>query len=185
MSGDLLSRARAWVRDVHPHALHLERTLFWLLELDPEAGEPVRIAAVTHDAERAFPDPDSSWDSAVSWDDPAYNRWHEDRCADIVAAWLREQGADPSLTAEVEGLVRVHEEGGWPAADLLQAADSLSFLDVMAPLVRGWVDAGRASPSRARGKLVAMYERTKPSRARALGAPLLERALAEFEERAA
>ena len=51
--------------EVHPHALHLERTLHWLLELDPHASEPARIAAATHDVERAYPDPSAGWDSAV------------------------------------------------------------------------------------------------------------------------
>ena len=53
--------------------------------LDPDASEALRIAAVTHDIERAFPDPEATWDSARDWDSPAYNRWHQDRCADLVA----------------------------------------------------------------------------------------------------
>ena len=81
----LLERAEAWVLEVHPHARHLERTLDWAVELDPQASEAVRIAAITHDIERAFPDRDAGWDSARSWDDPAYIRWHQDRCADMVA----------------------------------------------------------------------------------------------------
>jgi hypothetical protein len=52
----VLDRAQAWVADVHPHARHLERTLDWLLALDPHASERARIAAATHDIERAYPD---------------------------------------------------------------------------------------------------------------------------------
>ena len=91
----LLERARAWVEQVHPHLRHLERTRDWVVELDPEASEALQLAALTHDIERAFPDPEQRWDSAVSWDDPAYNRWHQDRCAEMVDRWLGEQGADP------------------------------------------------------------------------------------------
>ena len=141
---DLLARARAWVQQIHPHARHLLRTEAWLLDLDPGARERLALAAVLHDIERAFPVPDAPWDSARDWDSPEYNRWHQDRCATIAAQWLREQGAPAELVDGVEALIRVHEEGGWPEADLLQAADSLSFLETMVPLVVGWVQSGRA-----------------------------------------
>ena len=39
----------------------------------------------------------------------------------------------------MEALVRVHEEGGWPEANVVQAADSLSFLETMVGLVAGWI----------------------------------------------
>ena len=57
----------------------------WALELEPDASERLRIAAVLHDIERAFPDREATWDSARDWDSPAYNRWHQDRCADIAS----------------------------------------------------------------------------------------------------
>ena len=147
----ILERAREWVAEVHPHARHLERTLDCLLELDPGASEAARIAAVTHDIERAYPDDSAGWDSARDWDSPEYNRWHQDRCADIVASGLRERGAPDALADEVAGLVRVHEDGGWPEADLVQAADSLSFLETMVPACwPGWRRAARrASAPRA------------------------------------
>jgi len=175
----ILERCRAWMDEVHPHARHLERTLDWLLELDPEASDAARIAAATHDAERAYPDDSARWDSARDWDSPDYNRWHQDRCADIVAAGLRERGAGDELTREAAGLVRVHEVGGWREADLVQAADSLSFLETMAPLVAGWVETGRAPRERAAGKLRHSVERISPDlpRARALGEAMLAPAL--------
>jgi hypothetical protein len=175
----LLPRARAWVEDVHPHARHLLRTEDWVVELDPEAGEGLRLAAVLHDIERAFPDPDAGWDSARDWDSPEYNRWHQDRCAGIAAAWLREEGAPAPLVAEVDALIRVHENGGWREADLLQAADSLSFLETMVPLVVGWVETGRAPRERAAAKVRNSVERMAPGlrRARELAAPYLDDAL--------
>ena len=176
---ELLERAQAWIAEVHPHARHLERTLDWLLELDPGASEAARIAAVTHDIERAYPDDAARWDSARDWDSPEYNRWHQDRCADIVASGMRERGAPDALADEVAGLVRVHEEGGWPEADLVQAADSLSFLETMVPVIVGWVESGRAPRERAAGKLEHSVERISPDlpRAREIGAALLSPAL--------
>ena len=177
---ELLAAARAWVEDVHPHARHLLRAEDWVVELHPDAGEALRLAAVLHDIERAFPDPDASWDSARDWDSPAYNRWHQDRCAEIAARWLREQGAGEALVEPVDRLIRVHEDGGWPEADLLQAADSLSFLETMVPLVVGWVESGRAPRERAAGKVQSSVDRLHPSlrRARELAEPMLSDGLA-------
>ena len=176
---ELLERARAWMAEVHPHYRHMERALHWAEFIDPRASEAVRIAAVTHDAERAYPDHEAGWDSAVSWDDPAYNRWHQERCARIVAEWLREQGAEPGLVEEVEALVRVHEEGGWPEADIVQAADSLSFLETMIGLIGDWVQSGRVPRERAEGKARHSLERMSQALtgAREEAAPLLAAAL--------
>jgi hypothetical protein len=176
---ELLPSARAWVEDVHPHARHLLRTEDWVVVLDPGAGEGLRLAAVLHDIERAFPDPDATWDSARDWDSPEYNRWHQDRAAEMAARWLREQDADPALVTEVEGLIRVHEDGGWRDADLLQAADSLSFLETMVPLVVGWVESGKAPRERAAGKVRSSVSRMSPdlAAARELAAPYLEAGL--------
>jgi kynurenine formamidase len=179
---ELLDRAQEWVAEVHPHARHLERTLDWVLELDPGASEALQIAAATHDIERAYPDGAAGWDSARDWDSPEYNRWHQDRCADIVTTGLRERGAGEDLTLAVAGLVRVHEDGGWPEADLVQAADSLSFLQTMVPLILDWVQSGRAPRERAEGKLRHSVARISPQlpRARELGEALLAPALSRL-----
>jgi kynurenine formamidase len=163
----------------HPHARHLERTLHWLLELDPHASEAAQIAAATHDAERAYPDPSAGWDSAVSWDSPQYNQWHQDRCAEIVRRTLRELGATEEMVRITAGLVHVHEVGGWPEADLVQAADSLSFLETMVGAVVAWVEEGRAPRSRAEGKLRHSVERISAGlpRARRIAEAMLPAAL--------
>jgi hypothetical protein len=54
----------------------------------------------------------------------------------------------------------VHEDGGWPEADVLRAADSLSFLETRAPLVVGWIESGRAAPERGAAKVRSSIERT-------------------------
>jgi kynurenine formamidase len=179
MSPDMVERASAWMAERHPQFRHMQRTLDWALELEPEASPGVQIAAVTHDAERAYPDPDADWDSAVSWNDPEYNRWHQERCAQIVGDWMREQGAPGDLTEEVERLVRVHEEGGWPEADVVQAADSLSFLETMVHVLAEWIQSGRAPRESAEGKARHSLERIDAglSRAHEEGEPLLAAAL--------
>lgn len=39
-----------------PNARHLLQIRYWLLELQPNAGLALRLAALTHDAERNFPE---------------------------------------------------------------------------------------------------------------------------------
>jgi hypothetical protein len=178
---ELVAAARAWVVGLrHPHERHLLRTEDWAVALEPDASERLRLAAVLHDIERAFPDPEASWVSARDWDNPVYNRWHQDRSADIAARWLRERGAPDELVDGVDALIRVHEDGGWHEADVLQAADSLSFLETLAPLVVGWIESGRATPERGAAKVQSAIDRIKPemTRARELAEPMLGEALA-------
>jgi hypothetical protein len=174
---DRLERAaREWIAP-YWNASHLVRTRDWLLELDPHAGIALRLAALTHDIERHFPGgpaPDPL--------DPGYSRRHAERSALIVRDWLEEQGAPDELAAEVAGLIAAHEVGGSPEADLLQAADSLSFLEVNATRPAAWVRAGLCDRSVARARLREMYERIAVGAARARGAALLEDAQRRLED---
>ena len=174
---DRLERAaREWIAP-YWNATHLERTHDWLLELDPHAGPALRLAALTHDIERHFPGgpaPDPL--------DPGYPRRHAERSAQIVRDWLEGQGAPEELVAEVAGLVAVHEVGGTPEADLLQAADSLAFLEVNATRPAAWVRAGVCDRSGARARLREMYDRIGVRAARAPGAALLEDAEQRLED---
>jgi hypothetical protein len=178
---ELVERALEWVTEVHPHPRHLARTRDWLLVLDPDAGEALQIAAVVHDVERAFPADDDPYDPDASPSADAYNEWHQQRSALMARVWVREQGASEELVEEVGALVAVHENGGWPEADILQAADSLSFLEVQVDLFLGMVNSGRLPRERAVQKLRFMQERIRIARARELAAPLLAQALAQFD----
>jgi hypothetical protein len=177
---DLEARAQRWIEEVHPHARHLVRARDWAVVLEPEAGEALRIAAVLHDVERAFPDPQCPWDPAGDWDHPGYLRWHQERAAAIAARWLGEQDAPAQPTDEVRRLILVHEEGGWYEADVLQAADSLSFLETLSGVTVAWVRNG-TPPRRAIDKLRFMADRIRIEDARTQAGPLLERALADVE----
>ena len=174
ISPQLESEAMEWARAEHPHALHLERALHWLVQLDSDASAALRIAALLHDIERAFPDPDSPYDGARQWDQDAYVRYHETRCAQFLAAWLIEHRADPTVARDAVELVLYHEEGGWREADLLQAADSLSFIDTMTPLITGWITTGTTTREGALAKLAA-HVRPHPGAARARARPAADR----------
>ena len=173
---ELVAAASAWIVEIHPHHRHLTRALEILLELEPDASEALRIATVTHDSERAFPDPNPPFDSALHFDVPGYLRFHQRRAAAMTGRWLQDTGAPFGLSDRVATLIAVHEEGGWHEADLLQAADSLSFLETMVPIVERWVTGGRTGPERAFAKLQWMHDRIEPelADARAQAAPLLQ-----------
>jgi Ser/Thr protein kinase RdoA (MazF antagonist) len=78
-----------------------------------------------------------------------------------VGEWL---GGAP-LRAEVERLISHHETGDG-VADLLQAADSLSFLEVNAGRALAWVQEGRCDLAQAQAKLDWMRDRIRVDAAR-------------------
>jgi len=169
--------AEAWVADYF-NVRHLLRTRDWVVALHPEAGEALRIAALTHDIERRVPGGPKLDPRTQSWDDAGYLREHSERSARIVAEWLEAQGAEPGVRRAVVALIERHETGGDPAADVLQAADSLSFLEVNFGRPRAWVQEGRCSPAHAQAKLDWTLERIRVPGAREWAAPLYEQATA-------
>lgn len=173
-----------WVRPYYD-GIHLFHTGRWLLTLQPDAPEPLLLAAVTHDMERHFPGGTQPDKAAGAWADEAYNRHHCERSAEIVGRWLREQGAPDDFVAAVEGPILEHEFGGSPSGDVLQAADSISFLEVNGHLVSGWVLKGETSLPNAIKKLDWMVERIKLPAARELARPYHRRALAFVQEEVA
>lgn len=178
----LIVQARKWVGENYGrHALHLFKAEEWLLRINPSATEAMLLAALTHDMERAFPGPDSPrQDPSLGPDDPIYNQAHSKRSARVVSAFLHEQGEQQvpeELVAEVARLIEAHEIGGWPEADWVQAADSLSFLEVNIDFFlekgpeMGWTF------EQIRAKFDWMYLRVKQPEARSLATPFYEDAL--------
>jgi hypothetical protein len=94
----------------------------------------------------------------------------------VVEAWLASEGADPELCRQVSGLVKLHEWGGTPEADLLEAADSISFLEVNAEHAERWLHEPGQSRARIAAQFEWMYERISLERARQLARPFYERA---------
>ncbi|MGI9657480.1 MAG: DUF4202 family protein [Gaiellaceae bacterium] len=182
MAQPLIEKARAWI-EPYWNAEHLERTLDWLLELEPNASEALQLAALTHDMERFFPGGPQFDPASMQPGEAEYTRVHSERSAQIVGDWLSGNKADAALVNDVRGLLVLHETGGNPAADLLQAADSLSFLEVNADLVVKWAETGRCSHQRARKQHEWMFERIRLENARELAAPLYAAATSGLESR--
>jgi hypothetical protein len=173
----LEEKALAWIAP-YWNADHLVRTRDWLLVLDPGAGEALRLAALTHDMERHFPEGSPPQDLSIPPEqDSVYRIAHSERSARIVGEWLRGEGADEALVSEVERLIVAHEVGGAPDEDLVQAADSLSFLETNQELIARWFTSGRCSRERAKAQHRWMLERIKVERARELAQPFYEEAI--------
>jgi hypothetical protein len=153
-----------------------------MLVVDPEAPEHLVLAALMHDLERSIPGGPALDMANVPWDDVDYNTVHTERSAAVVATWLTERGAPPELVVAVQQPIREHEFGGSPAGDLMQAADSISFLEANGELVAGWALRGMCSAAKAEEKLRWMYERIRLERARPLAEPYLRRSLAHLRQ---
>ena len=119
--------------------------------------------------ERAFGGPDAI---PIKLSDRAYEEAHSNRSARIVGEWLRANGAPGDLAAAVEGLIRVHEWGGSPEANLVQAADSLSFLETNIDLMLGFARTGKYSRADVALKIDQMYERIQVGEAKELARPM-------------
>jgi hypothetical protein len=177
---ELERQAERWIAGYHQYE-HLARARAYVLVLDPDASRAQRLAALTHDIERHFPgSPVQHKHIDGAFEDPDYLFAHSTRSADIVESWLRGQTPEPAadLVREVRKLILLHELGGGYAADLVQAADSLSYLETNGELTAGWVRDGECSAEQARAKLRWMRDRVRIDRATDLAEPLYRNALA-------
>jgi hypothetical protein len=100
-----------------------------------------------------------------------------------TSQWLERQGAEPGLRHDVRALVRVHEWGGWAEANLLQAADSISFLEVYGEQAARPMREHGHSRQRVTEQFEWMYTRIRIDRARVCARPFYEHALACLEGR--
>jgi hypothetical protein len=176
-------RAIEWIRP-YSQAWHLERARDWLVYLDPGASLEARLAVVTHDIERMFPNGPQLDKATGSWDDPHYLYAHAARSAEVVGFWLHAQHDVPEQVAlaEVQRLITLHEFGGVGGADLVQAADSLSFLETLQDIVQKWVTHGECGVEQARAKHRYMAERIRVPAARPIAERLLQQALASLDD---
>jgi hypothetical protein len=175
----LIQLGRLWVIEKYPYnSTHLLKSLEWVDRIAPDASEAVRLATLTHDMERAFGGPDAL---PIKMSDRAYEEAHSNRSARIVGEWLRANGGGDGLVAKVEELIRVHEWGGSADANLVQAADSLSFLETNIDLMLGFVKTGKYSRADITLKFDQMYERIQLPAARDLARPMWQQAKARLE----
>ncbi len=107
---------------------HFTRTVYWLKKLKPNVDEALLTAAISHDIERAYRSKEmANKGGEVGYANPAYYRDHEERGAEIIVNFLKQQKADTVFINKVSKLIARHEEGGDNGQNLLKDADSISF----------------------------------------------------------
>jgi hypothetical protein len=180
----LREEAFAWLEPYYDR-VHLTRAADWMLVVAPDAPEHLVLAALMHDLERSVPGGPDLDKANTPWDDVAYNTAHTHRSAEVVSGWLRDHGAPDAFVEGVQQPIREHEFGGSPEGDLMQAADSISFLETNGALVSGWAVRGECTVEKSEEKLRWMYERIRLERARPWALPYMERAIAQLHEAAA
>ncbi|MEW6408068.1 MAG: DUF4202 family protein [Patescibacteria group bacterium] len=161
---------------------HFKRTVFWLLKLRPRADEALKIAAISHDIERAFRRKDMKEKrkkyplASKKYYDP-----HEKRGAEIIGKFLKKQGADREMITRVKMLVSEHEEGGNKDQNLLKDADNISFFENnvshFLPIRSGDEMAGQ----KVREKFDWMFGRITFDKAKKIALPMYKKAINRLE----
>ncbi len=125
---------------------HADNTLEWLLRLEPDADQALRLAALAHDIDRAIEEIKVRRGDFNDYD--VFKAAHARNGAKILRPILNACGVAGDIVDEACRLVEVHEVGGDPRSDLLKDADSISYFDVNLPLYyqrEGWQETKRRS----------------------------------------
>ena len=158
--------------------LHLDKTLFWLLKLKPDADEALQIAAYSHDIERAFNKSNGSKKTFVSGKSLEK---HQSKGASIMYDFLINNSAKKSLARRVKTLIEKHEIGGTPDQNVLKDADSISYLQNNALRHVYWVNTRGFKKQEIRRKFDWMYRRISSKKAKTFAKPFYEKAISKLE----
>ena len=111
---------------------HFERTVFWIQQFLSTATEAHKIAAYSHDIERAFRGEDKTVPD--NYLDENFLKKHQERGTEIMSTFLRSQNAPESLIETVTHLISKHEVGGDEEQNAMMDADSVSFFETNAEM---------------------------------------------------
>jgi len=182
---NIVKTVRNWVKKIYENSEHLLRTGYWVKKLNPKADLATILAAITHDIERAFPEgriPPSPEIWGAKWDDDEYNLWHGRRSAEFVEKFLAENKFREQKTIrKIRRLITYHEIGGDKETDLIKDADSLSFLEINAPLFISWIPQ-KASAKEVKEKFDYMFNRISSEKAKRLVLPFYKKAIEELKK---
>jgi len=160
---------------------HLERTVYWVKKLKPNADEAFLIAALSHDIQTA-----SRWKelqkeiSKTRFIDKERLEEHQREGARIIGKFLEKQGASSELINRVKLLVSKHEEGGTRDQNLLKDADSISFFENnIQTFLERVKDVGK---EKIREKFDWMYNRITSEEVRDIVRPWYQKAINDLEK---
>jgi hypothetical protein len=162
---------------------HFERTLYWLIQLRPDADEALQIAAYAHDIQRAFVEddmPDTIKNSPGGFKDKELMANHQNDGGEMMKKFLLDNGADQSLAERVDYLISKHEVGGDKDQDLLKDADSVSYFETN---VDHFIE--KAVPEfgyeKVRDKFDWMFNRITSKRAKEIAKPMYDDSIKMLE----
>ncbi len=188
----IFAQVRAWVKERCERfssggenlQTHLDRAADWVRGIDPAADLNVVLAAQLHDIDRAFLDPyyPSHPPSGYSPEEyEEYSTGHSRRSARIACRFLRRELKLPEeQLVDILYLIQAHETGGNYRQSLVQAADSLSFLETRVGFFIEMISDQRTSQE-VQDKIDLMYQRIQIKEARELALPLYEEAKLKLE----
>jgi len=107
---------------------HSKNTKDWVIKLFPEADFALQIAALGHDIERSIKEKKIRREEYSDYN--KFKEAHSHNSAKIMKKILQKYKTDPNIIDKVTYLIKNHEFGGNPEADILKNADSISFFDV-------------------------------------------------------
>jgi len=180
---NIFERTKKWIK-VYSNADHLIRTAYWVKKLDPKTSDALVLAALTHDIERVFKEdrnPPTPEFGGAKWDDPIYSQWHSERSAKFTEEFLKKEGESEELIKKTTDLIKLHELGGNPEADLLKDADSLSFLEVNVALFISMVP-DKLSKDEILEKLNFMFNRITDEKAKIIAKQLYDKAILKLNK---
>ena len=146
--------------------------------------EELIIAALAHDIERAFRDPEvyeNMYKSGKGFLDNDFLKYHQKRSAEILKNFLKTNNHPNEKIEEIYKYVRNHEIGGDFETDILKDADSISFfINNTEHFIK--VKAKEASPEKVRVKLKWMFERITFSEAKTIAFPYYETSIDKLKK---
>ena len=158
---------------------HYVQTLFWLLQLKPNANDALKIAAYSHDIERAFKRKTGDRIRLI-YENPEHLVEHQKKSGQIMHDFLMQKGVSEKLAREVKELISKHEVGGTEDQNLLKDADSLSYLEVNAP--RHLKMIGEIPEAEIREKFNWMHERITFREAKELAKPFFNDVMGKLDK---
>lgn len=132
---------------------HASLVLKWVCKLKPEADEALKIAALSHDIDRAMTgitEKDLKDFSQIN----EFKKEHSIRSAKFICDILIKHEYSPEVIKKVKHLVENHEFGGDAETNILTDADSLAYFDYNIPSY-----LKRNGKERTREKIKFMYNR--------------------------
>lgn len=159
---------------------HFDRTVYWIKELKPDADEAYLIAAIGHDIERAFRDPEKDFvNTKKSFWDEEFLGQHAKKGGVILGDFLEKEGAGKELIERVKHMVSKHEIGGDVDQNLLKDADSLSFVENNGPIFLAKID--KLGYARIKEKFDWMYDWISSEKAKKIGKLFYDKMISELD----